>query len=576
MAKLPGFIERHMGPEARENIIYRLQPLLRIHLYGKEDYGLAAGGDIGGLYLLVAIAVMILAIACINFINLATARASRRAREIALRKSLGAYRSQLVGQFMGEALLFTALALLVGLVLVLVGLPGFNDLSGGNYTLTWGILADILPALLAIGLVVGLAAGLYPAMYLSRFEPHQVLKGHAAPKQSGWLRRLLVILQLAATCLLLIGTGMVYRQIEFLHDKPLGFAAEHVVVLPIFARDRQSKSQDEQAPWLVERYTAVKESFLEHPNVLAATAFRFLPGQTGGFVRLVKPEGHEGTQWRMPVQEADESFIAALGVDLLAGRTFSPSNQRDRTHSYILNEKAVRALGWTVADAVGRRFGRARSEEDAKGTVIGVVGDFHYASLRQRVEPAAIGYRQWFYDYLGLRVHSGDLPATIAFLQEQWQTFLPADYPFEYFFLDDSLAQAYRAEEQLAKMAAAFTGLALFLAGLGLFGLASLSIAQRTREIGIRKALGASVGGLFILLSKDSLKLVLLANCIAWPVAYYGVERWLSTFSYHIPFAWEIYLGGGLATLLAALVTTSYQSIKAALARPMAALGPAD
>jgi putative ABC transport system permease protein len=225
--------------------------------------------------------------------------------------------------------------------------------------------------------------------------------------------------------------------------------------------------------------------------VRAATAFRFLPGHSGGMVRLVKPEGHDDGEWRMPVQEADESFFAAFEIELLAGRTFSPANERDRTHSYILNEKAVHALGWTVGNAVGRRFGRARSDEDAAGTVIGVVRDFHYASLREPIEPAAIAYRQWFYSYLGLRISGEHTAETLAFLEKQWRHFMNADRPFTYSFLDEEIDATDRAGKRLRHTIVIFSSLAIFLASLGLFGLVSFSAQQRTREIGIRKVLGA-------------------------------------------------------------------------------------
>ena len=272
----------------------------------------------------------------------------------------------------------------------------------------------------------------------------------------------------------------------------------------------------------------------------------------------------------MPVQEADEDFFATLGVPLLAGRTFSPESERDRTHAYILNETAVRALGWAVQDAVGRRFGRARSEDDAKGTVIGVVADFHYASLRERVLPAAFAYRQWFYNYLALRVR--DFPTVRPFLEQTWDALMPPDLPFTVSFLDRELDAIYTSERNLGQTVAVFAGLAVLLACLGLFGLAAFTAERRTREIGIRKVLGASVASIVLLLSKAFLKLVLAANLIAWPVAYYLSHLYLQNFAYRTPLsAWPFVLSGLLA-LVVALLTVGTHAFTAARINPVKTL----
>ncbi len=568
--KLPEFLERHMGKEVRSNITYRLQPLLRMRLFARSDYGLIEGGDIRSLYLFADVALIILTIACINFVNLATARSAGRAREVGLRKVVGAHRGQLIRQFLCESLLLALFAFLLALLLADLVLPRFNALAEGQFTLTWGALLRLLPLLLVAVLGVGLAAGIYPAFYLSRFEPAGVLKGSLTGSGRSRFRQTLVVFQFAISILLIIWTTVVYRQLEYIQSKQLGFDREHFIILPLFLLDRENKTN--QDPWLAARYNVVKQAFLESPNVLSATAFRFLPGQSGGFVRIVKPEGHEATEWRMPVQEADESFPEAFQIELLAGRTFSPRIERDRTYAYILNETAVKALGWTVEDAVGRRFGRARSEEDAKGTVIGVVKDFHYTSLRKKIEPAAIAYRQWFYNFLGLRVRGENIPSTLAFLEQKWTTFMPPDLPFTFSFLNDEIDAAYRSEKRLGQIVSAFSTLAIFLACLGLFGLATFSAETRTREIGVRKVLGASVSGIVLLLSKEFLKLVIVANLIAWPFAYYAMTLWLQNFAYRVDLHLWIFLLGGLITFGVALATVGYQAVKAATANPVDAI----
>ncbi|MCZ6635892.1 MAG: ABC transporter permease, partial [bacterium] len=369
----------------------------------------------------------------------------------------------------------------------------------------------------------------------------------------------------AISILLIIATQVVDRQLTYIQNKKLGFDREHILILPIFLKDRDHKTNNE--PWLAARYNVIKKTFTDHPNIQSASAFRFLPGRGGGFVRIVKPEGQENTEWRMPVQEADESFFDTLGIPLLAGRTFSPEVERDRTHAYILNETAVKSLGWTVQNAVGKRFGRARSDEDAKGTVIGVVQDFHYASLREKIAPAAFAYRQWFYDFLALRIQ--DFETTRPFLKKTWKSFMPPDKPFSATFLNDEINQVYEAERRFGKTATAFSTLAVFLACLGLFGLASFTAEMRTREFGIRKVLGASVPGLVLLLSREFTRLVLFANLLAWPLAYYAMNQWLQGFAYRIDLSLGAFLIGGLLALLIALLTVSYQALKAATTNPI-------
>ncbi len=566
--KLSDMIQRHMGADARQILSYRLQPLARVRLYSVRDYNLHSGGNVDMLYLFPAIAALVLAIAVINFINLATARSMNRAREVGMRKVVGAQRGQIIQQFLCETVLLAFLALIIAVPLARVVLSEISIPMGAHDPLHAQIPIGLLPDLVFLALAVGLIAGLYPAFYLSGFSPSDALKGIA--RLSGTrLRQGLVILQFAIAILLVIVTDVVYRQLDYIQRKDLGFDKEHLVLLPIFRMDRESKTNRD--PWLVSRYQTVKQAFLEHPNIVSASAFRFLPGRDGGgFVRIVKPEGHDHTEWQMPVQEADEHFFGTLGVSLLAGRAFSPENARDRTHAYLLNETAVRALGWTVQNAVGRRLGRARSEDDALGTVIGVVSDFHYASLRQRIEPAAFAYRQWFYNYLALRVR--DFPRTRAFLKKTWNAFMPPDQPFESTFLDEELDAIYRAERDMGQIATAFAGLAILLACLGLFGLGTFMAERRKREIGIRKVLGASVSSLVLSMSKAFLKPVLGANLIAWPIAYYTTNTWLQNFAYRAPLSIWPFVFSGLLALSIALLTVGMQALKAARANPVETL----
>ena len=563
-AKMSGIIERHMGADVRRILSYRLQPLARLHLYGVQDYNLSSGGNVHTLYLFAAIAVLVLAIAAINFVNLATARSMYRAREVGMRKVVGARRGQLIQQFLCETILLALLAVVIAVPIARVALLEISARTAAHYALDAPMLFGLLPGLLALAVFVGLMAGMYPALYFSGFRPSDVLKG-IAHLPGARLRQVLVVAQFAIAILLMIVADVIYRQLDYIQHKDLGFDKEHLVLLPIFEMDRRFKTNDD--PWLVARYNTVKQAFLEHPDVVSASAFRFLPGQDGGgFVRIVKPEGQDHTEWRMPVQEADEDFFGTLGVSILAGRTFSPEVARDRTHGYILNETAVRALGWTVEDAVGRRFGRARSEEDTGGTVIGVISDFHYASLRQPIEPAVFAYRQWFYDYLALRVR--DFSGVRPFLEETWDTFMTADQPFEFTFLDEELDAIYRAERDLGQTVTAFAGLVCLLACLGLFGLAAFTAERRKREVGIRKVLGASVSSLVLLLSKAFLKLVFIANIIAWPIAYYLTNTYLQNFAYRVSLSLWPFVVSGVLALLIALLTVGTQAFRVAHTNP--------
>jgi len=557
--KISDIIERHMGAEVRSILTYRLQPLLRLHLYSLQDYNLPTGGNINTLYLFAAIALLILTIASINFINLATARATGRAREVALRKVVGAQRRQIIQQFLGESTFLSFLALILALPFARIILTQLNQLSQTQYTLH---IHTLLLILILLTLIVGFVAGLYPAFYLSAFHPTQTLNN---TKKSARFRQILVITQFAIAIILIISTTVVNHQLTFIQNKDLGFDKDQLIVLPIFVSDRESKTNDD--PWLVARYNTVKQTFLTHPNVLSASAFRSLPGKDRWFTRIVKPEGQDNTEWRMPVQETDEDLFGTLGVPLLAGRTFSPENERDRSYSYILNKTAVQALGWTVENAIGRRFGRARSEEDANGTVIGVVGDFHYTSLHTPIEPAAFAYRQWFYNYLVLRVQNFD--ATRPFLEKTWAQFMSPEQPFRFSILSDDLNTLYQAETDLQKLATYFSILAILLACLGLFGLAAFTTERRKKEIGIRKVLGASTANIILLLSTNFLKFVLFANIVAWPIAYYLTQQWLQEFAYRINLTLWPFILSGFLTLLIAFFTVSYQAFYSARTNPI-------
>lgn len=568
--KMAGLMEQYMGAEVAKNNSYYVTPLARVYLHLKEDYGLDWFGDIQQLYLVGAIAFFILMIACINFMSLSTARSANRAREVGLRKVVGAYRKQLIGQFLGESLLLSFMALVVALGFVELALPSFNTFV--DKKLTFGVLADeyMILGLVGVALFTGILAGSYPAFFLSAFSPAETVKT-VVKKGSGKgvFRKGLVVTQFALSVLLIVSTTVIYQQLDFLRTKNLGYDTEQVAVMPIFAINRWSVSEGE--PLLAERYNTVKQAFANHPNVLKVSAFRHYVGWSGGLVRNIIAEGHESETVRMPVLEVDEDFVPLFDMELLAGRNFSVERTSDLTRAYILNETAARQLGWE-GDAVGKGFEWVDPESDRKGQVIGVVKDFHYRPLHQKIGPLAMAMRPSQYWNLGVKISGSNVPETMAFLEKTWKQFMLPSQDFTYSFMDDQYQQRYEREVNLSKITTACSGLAIFLACLGLLGLSAYTAEQRRKEVGVRKVLGASVGNLTALLSKEFVWLVIIANVIAWPVVYFVGLEWLKTFAYRIDLGVIPFIIGTLLVLFIALATVSYQAWKAALSNPIDAL----
>jgi len=567
--KLPAFLRRYLGEDAADKLAYHLQPLHRIHLYSTADYGMTQDfgllpyGDIQRVSLFGAIAVLILLIACTNYMNLTTARSASRAKEIGIRQAAGAHRAQLVGQFLFESGFLSLLALGLGLALAALALPMLSGFLGKALSLRAEVVRSV-PILFGFAVVVSLLAGGYPALFLSASRPVDVLKGRSGARVKGaWMRKGLVVFQFAIAILLIVGTAVIYKQMNFIRQKRLGYNPELLVTMPIFGMDR--KIQKVFNDLLAFRYRTVKQEFLKHPGILKATAFRWDMGpEGGGMLQDIRAEGMEDAV-QMRVQEADEDFLDTYGIELVSGRNFLSDIQSDLTEAFILNETAVRLLGWQ------NPLGRIVTWAGRRGPVIGVVKDFHDRSLREEIAPTAIVFRLHQFWSLAVRVQAKDIPGTLAFLKQTWEQFMPTR-PFMYSFVDENLARMYQAEMKLWRMSQTFSMLAVFVACLGLFGLASFAAEQRTKEIGIRKVLGASLPGITLLLSKDFLKPVLVANAIAWPLAYAAADLWLQNFAYRVGIeVWPFLMGSVLAFMIA-LLTVSFQSVKAALANPVEAL----
>jgi putative ABC transport system permease protein len=563
--KLPGFIDKYLGEAMKASggsIKLFLQPLKRIHLYSDFERDMSANSDITYVYLFSGIALFVLLIASINFINLSTARSATRAQEVGMRKTLGAIRSRLIGQFLGESLLYSLIAMVFALVLLTLSLPLFNSLIGRDLTLNFMQTPILLAVILGMAVVVGFFAGSYPAFFLSSFQPVRVLKGLLKVGASNSrFRRILVVFQFAISITLIVGTLIVYRQIVFMKNKELGFNKEHVVAIPRMG-DAIRKS-----------YHSVRAELLSLPGVIDVGASDRVPSR-GNLISSFLPEGFPDDQMQtLDYMNVDTHYIPTMGIEIIEGRNFSEDLATDQDESVLINETAARKLGWD--DPIGKRFvfrpPPGQEGETTYTTVIGIVKDFHLQSLREKIDPLVI-----FYDYdelytFSIRIASDNVMHTMDLLKKKWGELDP-NRPFHYYFLDDSFDDQYRREERLKNITFYFSFLAIFIGCLGLFGMASFTAEQRTKEIGIRKVLGASVSGIIRLLAKEFLILVAVANLIAWPIAYWAMNRWLQSFAYRAGIDPLIFVLSAILALAIALFTVSYQAIRAALSNPVDAL----
>ena len=532
---------------------FHLQSLTDIHLHSNYQVDLPGHGNIQYVNIFFVVALFILAVACINFMNLSTARSARRAKEVGLRKVVGAGRKQLIGQFLGESLLISFIALLFAVGIVLLLLPAFNDLAGKKLAIH---LPDgkMLTILISIALVTGLISGSYPALFLSGIQPVKVLKGNMKTLGGNLLfRNGLVIVQFVVSIVLLAGTAVVYRQLTFIKEMNLGFEKSNLLYLPM-AGEMWNKQQ------------AFKAELNENPLTANYTITNDLPANlTSGTVN-VKWEGKDpNSQVVFPTLFVDEGFMDVFQMKMLSGRSFSTEFKAD-SNNYILNEKAVQVMGMKVSDAVGKPL----SLWDTKGTIIGVVKDFNFKPVQQSIEPLIIGLNKWG-GVAVVRTQPGKTEATIQALQKISADLNPA-YPFSYGFLDQDLANLYKGEQQMGSLFNVFAILAIFISCMGLYGLSAFMAEQRTKEIGVRKVLGASVFNVVYLLSTGFTKLIIIAVIIAVPIAWFAVNSWLKSFAYRVNADWIIFLTASFAALAIAWITVSYESIKAAVANPVKSL----
>ena len=566
--EMQSLIRLYLGKEAAAKNAYHLQPLHRVYLYNESDFNPAADSPMRQIYILTAIGLIVVIIACVNFTNLATARAITRMCEIGVRKVVGAHRPQLMVRFLTESLLVTCTAMLIALALVELFLPFFNHFVRGDLRVDAATVMAGAPAALALTFVVGLLAGWYPAFFLSSVSPVTVLKSKASSSSgSAWLKKGLVVFQFAMSIFLMICTLAVYQQLRFIESKDMGFIRDHIVKVPIFVRDLKKESNPQMR--LSARHQTVKQAFLEHPNILNVSALRYDITGYGGRWRLIWPDGDRTKERTFLVNEVDDSFFETFEIPVLRGRAFSADFASDTSHAIILNETAVRLLGW-AQDPIGKQIESPAFPKKTL-TVIGVVKDYHSLTLREEIAPMGFVARRELFNSLALRIRPEATSQTLSFIRKQWRRFVP-DAPFEYHYMDEIIDWAYYNEQLTGKMLGVFSLLANLVACLGLFGLAAFMVQLRIKEIGVRKALGASTSHLVMLLSREFLLLVLLANGVAWPIAYFLIRDWLSGFAYQTTLDVVPFVGSAILALIIAFGTVSVQAIRAAQTNPIDAL----
>lgn len=560
--KLVGFIDKYIGAVLKGlggSARLEVQPLTRIYLHSDLDSEMERTGDISYVYLFSGIGLFILLLACLNFMNLATARSANRAKEVGLRKVVGAQRFQLIKQFLGESMILTFIALILALLLASLTISIFRNISAKDLTI--GIFSNpvLMAGLLALFFIVSIIGGSYPAFFLSAFRPVEVLQGKLKRgAKSSILRIVLVSLQFTVSIVLIIGTLIVHKQLNYIRNSKLGYDKDNVVALRIRNPETQKK------------YEAIKSELLRHPKILNASASSSLPLGQNDFSAHHAVGKPEDELIMLFGQIVDEDFIDTYKIEMAQGRNFSKEFPTDPEEAIIVNEAAVKKLGWQD-NPLNKEIERFTSLTTRKKyRIIGVVKDYHFQSLHEEIQPMILFNAVVYggnYNRISVRIRPENIRETIGFIESKWAEF-DSQYPLEYVFVDDQFDSLYRTEERLGQLFGYFTALAILIGCLGLFGLTSFTAEQRTKEIGIRKVLGASVPSVIMLLVREFTKWVLLAVLIAWPIGYFVMKTWLQNFHYRIILSFDTFLLAALLALIISIITVSYQSIRAALANP--------
>jgi len=565
-AKLPAFVDKHMANDLKARGFSKKQFLVAVpdvHLSGVGLSGWSSGGSTTYLYILGSIALFTLLIACVNFMNLSTARSARRASEVGVRKSVGASKSALVGQFLGESVLISMSSFVLALGLAWAVLPFFNKLSERQLSLSFSENPTLYGGFFTLALLTGLVAGIYPAFYLSSFRPVEVLKGKFVNSLSAaFLRKGLVVFQFVISAGLILASLVIVTQMKFLQSKDLGFQKDQQIVLPLLSKAA------------VAAYQPLKAELQRDSRIESVGASQYYPG-------ILNPADMGFRQEGQPMEQSvitrlnwvDYDFLQTLGIRPVAGRLFSSAFPADTSRKIILNEIAVKKIGFTSPEsAIGQKVMFSWQNQDYRFDIVGVVKDFHFESLHEPIDPYGFQLNDRpQYNYLIARAGAAEMPALLASIENIWKRLVPGE-PFEYSFLDEDFQKNYKADRQMASLVGSLTFIAILISCLGLFGLAAFAAERRTKEIGIRKVLGASVAGITGLLAKDFLKLVLLAIVLASPIAYWAMNQWLKDFEYRIDIQWWMFVAAGATAVAIAFLTVSFQSIKAALTNPVKSL----
>lgn len=559
--KLPSFVDKHMGSLLEETggrFEPYLQPLTEIHLYSHLENELGVNGDSTYVAILLVVAAFVIVLTCVNFTNLSTARAMVRIKEVGFRKVAGAQRWELIQQSFGETMVQAVCASFVAMILVWLILPTFSDLSGKQLSLNILNSPEYLVSWIGLTVLVGGLAGIYPALLVSAIKPTAMLvKNQLVHRKQDYLRKGLVMTQCTISVALIVGTLVLYQQLGYLSNAKLGFEKDQVLVIP------SGIGQVEDT------LPVLKQALVQHPGVLYMSDASSVPGVTGGrgFIRSMTAEVFEdagANRIDLGYIETGTDFVETMGIELMAGRRFHTDDQSaSDIGNLIINETAAGALGWTTPEeAVGRQV---LLNNEHRGNVVGVMKDFHIKSLHQMIRPLALLHYPFGGTFFVVRLSPNDLEDSLGFIQDTWTSMLPA-FPLRYSFLSDDFALLYQADYHFGQVCGLFTGIAAFIAIQGLVGLASFSVGQRTREIGVRKVLGASVSQLLVLLSKEFVVLIIIANAVGWILAYYGLSYWLQQFAYRIDIGAETFVMVGVLSVVVVLAVLGYHVIRTATA----------
>jgi len=567
IAQFPAFVDKRMsgqeyiGQQASKFTKLGLQKLTDIHLHSHTDYEAEPNGDISRVYIFSAIALFILLIACINYMNLSTARSALRAKEIGIRKVVGARKKELIWQFLGESILICCAAILLACMITYLTLPWLNKISGQELSFSTLLQARILFPLIITPVVVGILSGLYPALFMSSFQPVKTLKGlFKVGGNSISFRKVLVVAQFAISIILIITTVIVFQQLRYIQKKTLGFEKDRVITM--------SYTNE-----VGRQFDAFRTELLQNTAFKDMTRSSRIP--TGRLLDNMGASTLVGDSMRPVTTDikfvsSDYDFVSTFAIPMLAGRYFSRDYGTD-TASFVINEATVKSLGWKNAnEAVGRDF----QYGGQKGHIIGVLNDFHFESMHQAIVPMVflmLPPSRSYYNNLSIKISGGNMASALRQLETVWKKYFP-ETPADYTFLDENFDKLYESEQKQATLFTVFACVAIFIACLGLFGLSAFAISQRIKEIGVRKVLGANVSGIVGLLSKDFLRLVGIAALMAFPVAWYAMNNWLKDFAYRTDIKWWVFVVAGVVAALIAFLTVSFQAIKAAVANPVQSL----